>query len=83
MLVNVKVTGGLNGFLIFTARPEGEVTLVKMEEEERIKRFCFHIAAQFISSAGNVLILSKPAESMERGEEIISLLSAQTTQRAG
>ena len=29
--------------------------------------FCFDIAAQFISSVGNVFIFSRPAESMDRG----------------
>lgn len=49
-------------------QPLGEVTLVKGEREKKKgkkKYFCFDVAAQFISSVGNVFIFSKPAESMD------------------
>lgn len=60
----------LSGFkvLILMAQPQGEVARLKTEREEKnTQYFCFDIAAQFISSVGNVFIFSKPAESMDHG----------------
>lgn len=46
----------LSGFkvLILMAQPQGEVTLLKRDRRGKKQRFYFDIAAQFISSVGNV-----------------------------
>lgn len=65
---------GLSDFkiLILMAQTQREVTVFEGGKREGEKKprafffFFFDIAAQFISSVGNVFIFSKPAESMDR-----------------